>query len=118
MTPDADVTLPFHCHVPTHEKMGMRGELIVGRGGAPKEAAPESAQHLYDGEGTVVSVDLRKSRIVVDHKEIPGFMAAMTNMSYLVTRPSLLEHLHPGVKIRFTIDADQRAIVNIGEARD
>jgi FtsP/CotA-like multicopper oxidase with cupredoxin domain/Cu/Ag efflux protein CusF len=117
ITPDADVTLPFHCHVPTHEKMGMRGELIVGRGGAPKEAS-ESAQHLYDGEGTVVSVDPRKSRIVVDHKEIPGFMAAMTNMSYLVTRPTLLEHLHPGVKIRFTIDADQRAIVNIGEARD
>ena len=47
---------------------------------------------------------------MVDHKEIPGFMAAMTNMSYLVTRPTLLEHLHPGVKIRFTIDA--------GPARD
>lgn len=45
-------------------------------------------------------------------------MAAMTNMSYLVTRPSLLEHLHPGVKVRFTIDADQRAIVNINEATD
>jgi FtsP/CotA-like multicopper oxidase with cupredoxin domain len=35
VTPDADVTLPFHCHVPAHEKMGMHGELIVGRGGAP-----------------------------------------------------------------------------------
>ncbi len=69
-------------------------------------------------EGTVVSVDLRKSRIVVDHEEIPGFMAAMTSMSYLVTRPSLLEHLHAGEKIRFTIDADQRAIVNIGKAAD
>ena len=33
-------------------------------------------------------------------------------MSYLVTPPTLLERA-PGVKIRFTIDADQRAIVAI-----
>lgn len=77
VTPDTDVTLPFHCHVPTHDKMGMHGELVVGRGGAPNEPSSESAQHLWEGEGTVVSVDLRKSRIVVDHKEIAGFMAAM-----------------------------------------
>ncbi len=113
VTPDEDITLPFHCHVPTHEKMGMRGELVVGRGGAPTVQPPPTGGPLYQGEGTVVSIDVRKNRIVVDHKEIPGFMAAMTNMSYLVTRPSLLERLRPGEKIRFTIDADQRAIVNI-----
>jgi len=118
VTPDEDVTLPFHCHVPGHETMGMHGELVVGQGGAPRELASDSAQHFYEGEGTVVSVDMRKSRIVVNHGEIPGFMAAMTNMSFLVTRPSLLEHLHAGEKVRFTIDADQRAIVNIGKTPD
>ena len=42
----------------------------------------------------------------------------MTNISFLVTRPSLLAHLHAGEKVRFTIDADQRAIVNIGKTPD
>jgi Cu/Ag efflux protein CusF len=61
----------------------------------------------------VISVDPRKGRVVLDHKEIRGFMAAMTSMSFLVTPPSLLEGLHPGEAIRFTIDADQRVIVDI-----
>jgi len=113
VTPDQDVTLAFHCHVPTHEEMGMQGEIVVGRGGTPTAAAQASAQgHLHEGEGLVVSVDLRKSRLVVDHKEIPGFMAAMV-MNYLVTPSTLLEGLKPGSRIRFTIDEDQRAIVGI-----
>ena len=33
VTPDQDVTLLFHCHVSTHERHGMLGTLIVGRGG-------------------------------------------------------------------------------------
>jgi FtsP/CotA-like multicopper oxidase with cupredoxin domain/Cu/Ag efflux protein CusF len=113
VTPDADITLPFHCHVAMHEKMGMHGELIVGRGGAPAAESPAPGQHLYDGIGTVISVDPRKGRVVLDHKEIPGFMAAMASMSFLVTPASLLEGLHPGEAIRFTIDADQRVIVKI-----
>ena len=46
-----------------------------GRSAEEEESALEPAS--TEGEGVVVSVDLRKSRIVVDHKEIPGFMAAM-----------------------------------------
>ncbi len=30
VTPDEDVTLEFHCHVPTHEQLGMVGVLFVG----------------------------------------------------------------------------------------
>lgn len=96
-----------------HEKMGMHGELIVGRGGAPAVESPAPGQHLYDGTGTVISVDPRKGRVVLDHKEIPGFMAAMASMSFRVTPSSLLEGLHPSEAVRFTIDADQRVIVNI-----
>jgi Cu/Ag efflux protein CusF len=33
VTPDQDVTLLFHCHVSTHERHGMLGTLIIGRGG-------------------------------------------------------------------------------------
>ena len=113
VTPDQDVTLAFHCHVPTHEDMGMQGEIIVGRGGTATVAAPASPQgHLHEGEGLVVSVDPRKSRLMVDHKEIRGFMAAMV-MNYLVTPATLLEGLKPGTRIRFIIDEDQRAIVGI-----
>lgn len=115
VTPDADVTLPFHCHVPTHEEMGMAGKLVVGKGGAPTPAPAASQQRLWHGVGTVVSVDPRKSRIVVDHEAIPGFMAPMV-MSYAVIRPELLRSLRPGARIRFTIDAEERAIVDLTAA--
>ena len=36
VAPDEDITLEFHCHVETHEKMGMHGRVIVGKGGKPK----------------------------------------------------------------------------------
>ena len=111
VTPDRDITLPFHCHVATHEEMGMHGEIVVGRGG-PADPEPDAASRLHEGQGVVVSVDSRKSRLVLDHEEIPGFMAAMV-MNYLVNPPSLLQGLLPGEKIRFTIDEDQRAIVRI-----
>ncbi len=39
-------------------------------------------------------------------------MGAM-EMSYMVTPATLLEGLKAGDKVRFTIDADQRAIVDV-----
>ena len=33
VTPDEDVTLFMHCHLPAHDKVGMVGRLVVGRGG-------------------------------------------------------------------------------------
>ena len=108
VTPDEDVTLEFHCHVPTHEQLGMHGRLIVGLGGEP-DAQP-GALGLQFGVGVVVGVDERKSRIVVDHEEIPGYMAPMV-MSYLVTPANLLSGLSAGDQVRFGIDPDKRAIV-------
>jgi len=98
--------------VALYEKVGMRGELVVGAGGRPETGTEAAGKRLWEGIGAVVSTDLRKSRIVVDHEEIPGFMAAMT-MSYAVTRPEILPRLQPGDRIRFIIDAEQRAIVDI-----
>jgi len=34
-------------------------------------------------------------------------------MSFLVTTATLLEGIEPGDKVRFTIDADKRAIVEV-----
>jgi len=115
VTPDEDVTLEFHCHVPTHEQLGMLGTLIVGKGGHTpehKSPAPET-QRLYQGIGAIVAVDRRTNRLVLDHEEIKDFMAAMDEMSYLVTSGALLKGLKPGDKVRFTIDADKRAIVDV-----
>ena len=114
VTPDEDITLEFHCHVETHEKMGMLGTLIVGKGGEPAahEAPPPEAKRLYEGVGVVIAVLPRKSRLVVDHEEIEDFMAAM-EMSYVVTPVTLLRGLEPGDEVRFTIDANIRKIVDV-----
>ncbi len=117
VTPDEDVTLEFHCHVPTHEQFGMLGELIVGTGGTKEPAPPTdttvATKRLFEGVGVIVAVEPRKSRLVLTHEEIKGFMAPMVEMSFMVTPATLLQGLMAGRKVRFTVDADRRAIVAI-----
>lgn len=52
----------------------------------------------YQLSGKVVSTDVNASQLVVDHKDIPGFMSAMT-MSYRVKDASVLKTLAPGDEI-------------------
>lgn len=52
----------------------------------------------YRLKGTVVQVDKSQQHLVVDHEEIPGFMAAMT-MPYPVADSRALEQLSPGDRI-------------------
>ena len=117
VTPDEDVTLEFHCHVPTHEQLGMLGTLIVGKGGKKAPALPAdemvAAKRLFEGVGVIVAVEPRKSRLILTHKEIKDFMAPMVEMSYMVTPATLLQGLKPGDNVRFTIDADKRVIVDV-----
>ncbi len=78
VTPDEDVTLEFHCHVPTHEQFGMLGELIVGKGGkkapAPLAGKLVAANRLF--EGVIVAVEPGNNRLVITDGEIKGFIAA------------------------------------------
>jgi Cu/Ag efflux protein CusF len=114
VTPDEDVTLFLHCHLPAHDRVGMIGKLVVGRGGEPKVVqvqAPEKAR-LHQGVGVVIATVPRAGRLIVDHEEIPGYMAAM-EMSYQVASPSLLNGINAGDKIGFTIDAGRSAIIAI-----
>jgi FtsP/CotA-like multicopper oxidase with cupredoxin domain/Cu/Ag efflux protein CusF len=116
VTPDEDITLPFHCHVATHEKMGMAGRLVVGRGGdrvaQATLPAPPVAGQTFHGAGKVMAALPRVGRLVVSHPEIKGFMPAM-EMSYPVSTPKLLEGLKSGDQIEFTIDAASATITDV-----
>jgi Cu/Ag efflux protein CusF len=62
---------------------------------------PQLPLQHYRLRGVVVSVDAGARRMVVNHDEIPGFMAAMT-MPYAVKDRAALELIQP----RDTITAD------------
>jgi len=81
----------------------------LGPGSSPSE---KYGQQIFVGEGTVIASVPSSNQLVVDHKEIKGFMDAMT-MGYRVDPPSLLKGLKPGERVRFTIDAQKKAIVKI-----
>ena len=74
--------------------------------------APAAESKTYKGIGVVIATVPRMNRLIVNHEEIKGFMAAM-EMSYPVTPPELLNKLNPGDKIGFTIDAGKSTIVAI-----
>jgi Cu/Ag efflux protein CusF len=114
VTPDADVSLFFHCHVPAHDKTGMTGELIIGQGSPASAAKIEQVQASgsADGVGTVIATIPRSGRLVIDHEEIKGFMAAM-EMAYPISQPGLLDNLGVGDRIRFTIDKSRNTITSV-----
>jgi Cu/Ag efflux protein CusF len=62
------------------------------------QAPAQPATKTYHLEGTVVSIDRQQKRIVVDHKEIPGFMGAMT-MPYPVVNDQTLDRVKPGDEV-------------------
>ncbi len=119
ISPDNDVTLFFHCHVSAHDKVGMTGQIVVGRGG---DAEPQAriikaqATSAVEGVGVVIATIPRSNRLIVDHEEIKGFMAAM-EMSYPVVDPKLLDGLQAGDKIAFTIDRSNNRITAIRPLR-
>jgi protein SCO1 len=61
-------------------------------------SAPADTAQRYHLEGTVVSIDRQQKRVIVDGKDIPGFMAAMT-MPYPVADDQTLDRVKPGDQI-------------------
>ena len=72
-----------------HRRQGRRAEAL-----AQAPARGDGAE-LYKGVGVVIAAVPRVGRLIVNHEEIKGFMAAM-EMSYPVAPPSLLNGLNPG----------------------
>ena len=72
---------------------------IVGLGSGFAQTAGQSVppKH-FKLQGTVKSVDAKNHKLVVDHKEIPGFMKAMT-MPYNVRKEEDLTKISAGDQI-------------------
>ncbi len=79
---------------------GAAGCRPADRTAAPRHIETTSAAggQRYPLTGTVLSVDVQRRRAVIDHKAIPGLMAAMT-MAYPVRDVRALQQLVPGQHI-------------------
>ena len=60
------------------------------------------SEESHTGVGIVREVDLEARRVVIDHREIPGFMKAMA-MRFDVADPAMLEGLTPGQSVEFRV---------------
>ncbi len=72
--------------------------LVLTLAAAACQGRNANGVRRYHLQGTVVQVDKAQNRLVVDHKEIPGFMAAMA-MPYPVATAQSLDQLSPGDQI-------------------
>src|SRR5579884_2377399 len=73
---------------------------------ATAACSKHQAVKRYAMTGKVISVDANKPEVVVDSKEIPGFMQAMV-MSYPVKDASLLKGIAAGDEISSTVVVEE-----------
>ena len=76
--------------------------------------SPVAASKRYALDGTVKSVDIKQRTLVVQHGDIPGFMAAMT-MPYKAGKAEDLAKLAPGDQIHadLVVNSDEMHLENI-----
>jgi protein SCO1/2 len=75
----------------------------------PAAAQGSGAERRYHLEGKVVSTDKAQQQIVVDHKEIPGFMGAMA-MPYPVADAAAVDQVGPGDEITADVVASDKGV--------
>lgn len=71
--------------------------------GESADALEGTRQNPFVGRGTVQTVDAASRRLVIQHGEIPGFMAAMT-MAFPVAEEVSLETVQASDDVRFEIE--------------
>jgi copper binding protein CusF len=92
---------------------------------APCRAAGEPGTPAgYHGTGVVVAVMPAPSRLhatrpvlVIHHAPILPLMAEEMDMPFLVASPALLEHLHAGDRITFTLEVTSDALLVVAVER-
>ncbi|UWZ83740.1 SCO family protein [Occallatibacter riparius] len=77
----------------------LAAAILSGCHSTPRPDAPSAATDprfkVYKMRGKVMSVNVAKSEVTVNHEAIPGFMEAMT-MPYKVKDPNVVTELHGG----------------------
>ena len=79
-----------------------------------EETAPASTtaaageEKTYDMEGTIIGRDPATNQLTVDHKEIPGYMAAMT-MPYEVRGQNVADLPVDGTQVTATVHTTEEA---------
>lgn len=127
----------FHCH--PHEKLGMKGTLIVGRASAPGDTKnvdhDEMTEHmegmhdmkgmgmtahatnsLPEGQGKINSIDVEKHSVNVTHQPIEALKWPAMTMDFPVAKDVDLSGFKAGDSIAFTLnvgDNNQYSIVNL-----
>lgn len=61
-----------------------------------------SSDKRFQGQGTVVAIDLQKGTVTLDHGEIEGLMPPMV-MAFVVDSQEALQGLKPGDTVTFTL---------------
>ena len=79
--------------------------VSCGKQEKPEETAEVQAE-TYNGTGLVVSLDTDNSTITIAHKDIPGFMSAMT-MGFHVKDSTLLNSVQPEDSVQFELTVSE-----------
>ncbi len=100
----------FHCH--PHEKLGMKGKLIVGhpsKAGETKKVDHDAAGlHLAkgvlpEGEGKINSIDLQKHTVTIAHQPIAALRWPVMTMEFPVEDSVHLLDFKAGDAVTFTL---------------
>ncbi len=74
--------------------------------------SPEQKRRIttYLARGRILGIDRGHHRVRIAHRDIPGFMQAMT-MSFAVRDDKLLQGLRPGDAVEFTLETNVESTV-------
>jgi protein SCO1 len=94
----------------------LAAAILSGCHSAPRPdsstTASDSHFKVYKLRGKVMSINVAKSEVTVNHEAIAGFMEAMT-MPYKVKDPNVVSELHPGDVITADVLVSQDADADV-----
>ncbi len=83
-------------------EIASTNEISTSENNSEEEAVEDEAVQVFEGTGIVKNITPSKTFIVIEHREIEGFMGAMT-MPFPLSNESLLEGIEIGNEVDFTL---------------
>jgi FtsP/CotA-like multicopper oxidase with cupredoxin domain/Cu/Ag efflux protein CusF len=109
VTPDQDVTLLFHCHVSTHERHGMLGMLIVGKGSRLDPVEADGIVLTRSAAGSSLRIARGSDAAAVagaaDAMNMPAMMPVADSASRRLQGTAAVVSIMPG-KRQIVVDGD------------